>query len=148
MRRVSRSWDYLREWDINYLTGEACGVGIRGRVDVGPKGEELIDEFLGGVTLKYDGWNKSDWKTMMMPDSMAEDLVVFALLREYDIVLRVSGKFILTEYHAVTKEEWENEYRKIREHWDELGFAVRSWSKMGNDVNGLMNRHFWSGRLW
>ncbi|GEM_PF-6085523 len=77
-------WNYLEDnWDICFVTGEACGVGLRVRVDVGPRGQQLLDELFGGMTLTHGGWRKPAWKTMMLPRGLLEGLAIWGLLHEY-----------------------------------------------------------------
>ena len=138
-------WTYLHDrWEMRYLTAEACGVGLRARVDVGPAGQQLLDELFGGMTLTHDGWNERAWKTMMFPHDLLEPLVIWALLHDFDVVIRTAGAF----YRAMSDDEFNSEETKrfVAQH-KENDWEIRHWRKHGTAMNGLQNRHVFSGRV-
>lgn len=142
----SQVWDYLaEEWEIKYLTAEACGVGLRARVDVGPAGQLLLSQLFGGMELMLPGWNEPAWKTMMWPYSLTADVVVWSLLQAHDIVLRVISSYTRPMYRAYSAAEFDY---SLVDNWRELGFSVRAWNKNGTAASGLMNQHVMSGRVW
>ena len=146
-----RMWQYLEsEWEIKYITAEACGVSIRARIDVGPVGQQLLYEFFGGMELVHRGWNEPSWKTMMFPHDLVEKLTVWGLLHRFDVVVRVDGASAgcHTHYRAYTLDEWGLEdAREVVQRWRELGFTLTSWQKHGTAMNGLQNQHVFTGRV-
>ncbi len=94
-RYDGNAWRYLKDrWQIEFVTSEACGVGLRIRADVGPQGEYLLDRLLGGATLTHPGWRNPQWKTAMIPPGLLEDLYIFGLLHDHDVVLRIDWRRI------------------------------------------------------
>lgn len=138
-------WTYLRDhWEIRYLTAEACGVGLRARVDVGPAGQQLLDELFGGMILTHDGWNEPSYKTMMFPHDLLEPLVVWALLHDFDVVIRTGGAF----YRAMSDDEFRSEEtQQFMARNRDSSSKVKYWRKSGTAMNGLQNRHVFSGRV-
>lgn len=152
MRMVEswKAWEYLKEWEIEYLTAEACGIGLRARIDVGPKGQELLDEYFGGIELTYRGWNNWEWKTMMMDFNLSMGLTVYGLLKSWWIVVEVLKNDLGISHHwrAYTKEEWESEeVQGLFKRWREYGVDWRVYMKSGTAWDGMMNRHEFTGRV-
>jgi hypothetical protein len=146
-------WKYLEdEWEFDYLTAEACGIGLRMRVDVGPKGQGLLDTLFGGMKLAYEGWNNSQWKTMMVPRGLTEDLVLWGLITDYNVVVLVEHKLSPSMSHkrfiGFSTDEWEVEKERYLKMMDRDGYRVKVWTKSGTAAGGLMNRHVFTGAVW
>ena len=80
------SWDDLRPFGIDALTGEACGLGYRLLCDVTAKGKAIVEKCLGTPALAlFEQWNagsKDDphvGSIMLVPE-MFTPLAVFAVL--------------------------------------------------------------------
>ena len=57
--KVISSWDHLRAFGIDALTGEACGLGFRILCDVTAKGKKVLEKCLGTPSLTlYESWNR------------------------------------------------------------------------------------------
>lgn len=80
MKVISEIQD-LREFGINYLTGEACALSMRGLYDLDDQGIEIVCEALSisreGLA---GGWNSGGASIMLSAD-MVPTLGVFALRR-------------------------------------------------------------------
>ena len=81
-----RSWDDLRDFGIEPLTGEACGLAMRLLCDVTERGKAIIESFFGSrVAIEPDSnWNNGSKDdphvgSVMLPRSIAEDLFAFVL---------------------------------------------------------------------
>lgn len=77
--------DSLRKFGINFLTGEACGLAIRGLFDLTKNGVDILKSFFGAVEFK-ENWNSGDKynphiASALIPYSCLEDLYIFAALR-------------------------------------------------------------------
>lgn len=82
MRRISEWYD-LRPYGINFLTGEACGIGYRILCDVTGPGRDLIASALGLKALELRSpWNGGEGVVgcVMLPHELLVPLAVFALL--------------------------------------------------------------------
>ena len=58
--RTIRNWDDLRDYGINFLTGEACAVGKRLLCDVSEQGRRLLCSVFGlpSNTAFAENWNR------------------------------------------------------------------------------------------
>lgn len=75
----------LRQFGIRYLTGEACGIGMRGLFDLTKNGVEILTDFFGAVAFR-ENWNSGDKDnphvaSALIPYSCLEDLYIFAAIR-------------------------------------------------------------------
>ena len=133
----------LKEYGINGLTGEACGVGMRLLCDIGPKAERILGELFGGVQFVKTAWNGQDGakKSAMLPHSLFADIAAYCLLSEdgFDVVITRPDFGLATGF---SREEWE----KIRAG---TGFSNLKYSRIyaGKGTAGMRNRHEMSGRI-
>ena len=81
------TWDDLRPFGIDALTGEACGLAMRLLCDVTKEGGKLVERFLGGtVTIKPGSeWNGGTKDlphvgSVLLPRSILKDLSAFVLV--------------------------------------------------------------------
>jgi len=80
------SWDDLRPFGIDLLTGEACGLSYRLLCDVTQKGKQTIQKALGVANLELpDNWNRGDPQdphvgSIMLVPELFIPLAIFALL--------------------------------------------------------------------
>lgn len=77
--------DSLRQFGICFLTGEACGLAMRGLFDLTQDGINILTEFFGAVEFKRN-WNSGDKEnphvaSALIPYSCLEDLYIFAALK-------------------------------------------------------------------
>jgi len=63
--RTLRNWDDLRQYGINFLTGEACAVGKRLLCDVSDQGRRLLCSILG---LPQDTKFAENWNSQVNGD--------------------------------------------------------------------------------
>lgn len=84
--KIIDSWDSLRAFGIEALTGEACGLRMRLLCDLTESGREIIQRFFGGTVVVVNG---SEWyggsgddphvASIMLPRSVLEDLGAYCL---------------------------------------------------------------------
>ncbi len=83
MKTVS-TWDHLREYGIDLLTGEACSLMYRILCDLTEKGKRVVERCLG-VQIQSENWNHGSSDdphvaSIMLTHEMFTPLAVFALL--------------------------------------------------------------------
>jgi len=74
--------DALRQFGIDYLTGESCGYALRALFDVTETGQKFISVFFGDIDMLRNGWNNHQAKSILLPKIMIADLLVFCLLED------------------------------------------------------------------
>ena len=85
MKTIS-SWNDLRPYGIDVLTGEACGLMYRLLCDVTASGGKLIEKALSVNRIEFaDPWNRGDPDdphvgSILVPPELRQPLGVFALL--------------------------------------------------------------------
>jgi hypothetical protein len=84
--RTINSWNELRPFGIDALTGEACGLSYRLLCDVTQRGKRTIEKALGVKALDLpENWNRGGdeephvGSVMLAPELLAP-LAIFALL--------------------------------------------------------------------
>lgn len=145
------NWTDFRRVGIDYLTGEACGLMLRGLCDVTARGKRLISKMLG-VEFTSEPWNsgsKSDphvANIMLHWDSLPT-LGVFACLETAGIVecyVIYSKDKSWGGTHGFNVEDMAH-----RDEWLELmkgwGCTWRRYAYEG--TAGDRNRHEISGRI-
>lgn len=142
---LSESWDSLRRYGLNYLTGEACAFGMRGLVDLNDEGVSLMSAFFGGtVTFRLgSNWNsKVDGKpavaSVLLTHDMLFDILRFALFYRNNVrwVVRLG-----TMVYGLSNEEHLRIYRDMN---DSMVYHNWAW-KPGTRSTGR-NVHAFSGR--
>ena len=83
MKTVS-TWDHLREYGIDLLTGEACSLMYRILCDLTEKGKRIVERCLS-VRIQSENWNNGTKDaphvaSIMLTHEMFTPLAVFALL--------------------------------------------------------------------
>ena len=78
-----KSWNDLRPYGFDYLTGESCAYGYRGLVDLTDRAIRIVAECFGldPETFKgclHDAWNTKGVKSIMLAPQMITPLAVFA----------------------------------------------------------------------
>lgn len=188
-------YNELRNLGVNGLSGEGCNMGLRIDTDVSPEATPLVEEFLGGVVLTHSGFNgwakdpegkwhasqsmawdydnkcqREGWTTdrgkcFKLPYSMAQDLLVFLLLKKgYDMVVTSTGaaKDLYYVYASVVAMS-HDEYKDFRdgmemEEYPAAGdYAAREGAHLAKRIetfnigwrtfnNPNSNMHMWSGK--
>ena len=86
--RTINSWDELRPFGIDLLTGEACGLSYRLLCDVTQKGKKVIEKALGVTNLELpENWNRGSADephvgSIMLVPELLMPLAIFALLED------------------------------------------------------------------
>ena len=83
MKTVS-SWDHLRPFGIEALTGEACSLMYRVLCDLTENGKRIVERCLS-VQIQSENWNRGSdaaphVASIMVTNEMLVPLAVFALL--------------------------------------------------------------------
>jgi hypothetical protein len=83
MKTIS-SWDALREYGIDVLTGEACSLMYRILCDLTQNGKRIVERCLS-VQIQSENWNHGSDQdphiaSIMLTHEMIVPLAVFALL--------------------------------------------------------------------
>jgi hypothetical protein len=135
--------DFLRQHGIDFLTGEACGIGARVLCDVSNEGAALLCDLLGVVSLNLtSAWNnrfkENAAGSIMLPHGWFEMVVVWALLRDGAIYVVSTNAGLIA---CNTPEEIE---QLDGMEWIEKGLH---WRRHGTAQGGMRNRHEFSGRV-
>lgn len=92
------SWQDMKVFGFDLLTGEACGIGIRGLFDVTDEAKKTLYGFFGLTSLDgfADAWNSRDGATgsILLPYSLLHPLATYCLLvqKKWPLVLTVSHR--------------------------------------------------------
>ena len=144
--KVISSWDHLRAFGIDALTGEACGLGFRILCDVTAKGKKVLEKCLGTPSLTlYESWNRGSQAdphvgcVMLVPELLMP-LSVFALLESgYKEVWVCPRGFV----YAIDPDDPDDSIETVK-RWLEVK-ALRRFSYRG--TAGDRNIHQMSGRV-
>jgi hypothetical protein len=79
MKTVS-SWDHLRAFGINALTGEACSLMYRILCDITEDGKHVLEKCLSCELKPPENWNSGAIGSVMLCPEMLIPIAVFALL--------------------------------------------------------------------
>lgn len=80
---IVRSWNDLRNFGIDCLTGEACGLSLRLLCDLTDQGQRIVEKALDVKIQPPEAWNHGDPPhvgCIMLPLEMLTPLTIFALL--------------------------------------------------------------------
>jgi len=162
----------LKEFGVNMLTGEACGLAMRVLCDLTEDGVSLIQEFMRVDTVARSNWNPGSEDdphiaSVMLPHCIFQDLWIFAHVRRgtKDVFLgghirpedwteTVYESIGETHKHPVktwTPQAWaiddEKNMARIRDHVEHGYFYItRTFAKSKHPGTGLDNTHAMSGR--
>jgi len=143
-----RSWNDLREYGIDPLTGESCGYSMRLLCDLDQNGVELIREFLGGTMdfIVGSNWNSTGATSLphiasvMLSHELLKPLAAYVLLREgYHIVIQ-------RQYNTVgcRQDVWDNEFREIFKKSGDKNYRI--FHQPTNPAHCGRHVHMMSGR--
>ena len=132
--RTVRSWSDLRQFGIDCLTGEACAYSMRLLCDVDARGEKLLAQFFGNVTLNADHWNSGSeeypaTKSVMLPREIFVPLAAFCLLQ--------TGKAVVCEIDGVV---FETDVRPHESHNARVYMRPTQPSREGRNVHQFTGR--------
>jgi len=145
------SWDITKLLDslgIDVLTGEACGLSMRLLCDANGAGQALLDDFFGGVSLKYEGMNDRYSKVVMLPREVLKPLVVYGLVKRHGVVVLLTeskDNYSLMCYPDLAS--WVLDCNEYGDAWEGLGYSWRVYAAEGTAPGGLRNVHAMSGRV-
>ena len=80
---IVRSWNYLKNFGIDCLTGEACGLSMRLLCDLTDQGKRIVEKALDVKIQPPEAWNSGDPPhigCIMFPLELFPTLAVFCLL--------------------------------------------------------------------
>jgi len=79
MKTIS-SWEHLRPFGIDALTGEACSLMYRILCDITAEGKRVIEKCLSCELKVPENWNSGAIGSIMLTPEMLVPIAVFALL--------------------------------------------------------------------
>ena len=143
----SAMMDYLNEFGIRYLTGEADPMVLRGLFDLTPDGADIIARFLGGCAPTAPNHNAAGaTRSMMLPYEMIKSLAIFCMTGKWDVVMLIhddrphAADFLV----GVSNDD----YMALRDHLEGAGFTnYRTYRRSGTGRDGTSNRHEMTGRV-
>lgn len=149
---VVRDWRPMKDFGVDVLTGEACGLGMRLLCDLTAAGADLIREFfsLSGTNFPFArNWNHGTDEdphvaSVMLPVSIFRDLAAFAMLENGYVTVITTTKQAI---YGFTDHRDAEEYLKLID-------ANRDGSMFGHHevlrkrgTAGTRNVHEMSGRV-
>lgn len=144
------SFNDLKQFGINFLTGESCAYAMRLLCDVNEDGRALLADFFGMPDIQLaKNWNSSvnekpSVGSFMLPRSILKELAQFAFFKAGARAVAHSPHSIIGIF---TEERFEG-YRKLNEGIDKPGFSFCRNLAMtsGAPMAGSRNVHAFSGR--
>lgn len=126
--------DGLRYYGIDYLTGEACNVNMRGLFELNEKGRNILREFFGALS--------SSPNRIYLPKNSAflNDLLAFCMLREDDTVAvwicndgirKITAEFI--------KQMDCNDLQELKDKFEKAYTINKMYRKSNHPAVGLSN---------
>jgi hypothetical protein len=80
---IVRSWNDLKNFGIDCLTGEACGLSMRLLCDLTERGQRIVEKLFDVKIQPPEAWNNGDPPhvgCVMLPLEMFMPLAIFSLL--------------------------------------------------------------------
>lgn len=153
--------EILKRNGFDWLTGEACAFSMRILFDVDEKGARIWREFMGlpgNSPLAYKR-NRGEG-SIMISSRTREDLVIFCLLMEGNIVWELKNRDG-RGYRLMYTLQGGDGHEKLRQLWnhpeeiaddDPYRFyknvvSQHQYSKMNHPGRGSRNQHMMSGRI-
>jgi len=145
------SWDITKLLDslgIDVLTGEACGLSMRLLCDANGAGQALLDDFFGGVSLKYEGMNDRYSKVVLLPREVLKPLVVYGLVKQGHLMVELQHTKETYQLMCYPNwEAWRLDREEYGQQWQDMDYSWRAYSADGTAPGGLRNVHAMSGRV-
>lgn len=139
------TWQDLRPYGIDILTGEACGYGMRYLCDLTEPGCRLVRELFGlrGDSPLGEPWNSRGVASAMIPYGLLGQLAAFALLSDGACaVLVLKGGGAVGYYPGDAPGRWQD----LVDHHRRAGSLERTFSPTGGPRVGSRMVHQASGR--
>lgn len=146
--KVITCWADLRDYGIDYLTGEACGLSYRILFDVTKRGKHILEKCFGIPNMNLpESWNagsKSDPHvgSIMLARDMYVPIAVFALLESTCKEVWLLKDECLRGIESHDSEEYIELHRKLAEEDKSI---IRVFSYHG--TAGDRNIHEMTGRI-
>jgi hypothetical protein len=146
--RTINSWNELRPFGIDALTGEACGLSYRLLCDVTQRGKSTIEKALGIKSLDLpENWNRGGneephvGSVMLAPELLAP-LAIVALLEAgcVEVWRTRSGSLI-----GIEPTDAPDRIEALRQVYSDRDNLVRRYAYGG--TAGDRNRHQMTGRV-
>ncbi|GMU20590.1 MAG: hypothetical protein AMXMBFR13_06870 [Phycisphaerae bacterium] len=140
------NWSDLKQFGVNLLTGEACGIGIRVLCDLDKRGRALVSEFFGlDPGMFAENWNTGGECSVMLPYSIIADLAVYAMLRSgCRAVITLKDR---PEIHGAETQAELEQFKRIMEDENQYPKVERYYRAGGTAPGGMRNVHEMSGRI-
>ena len=138
MKTIS-SWEHLRPFGIDALTGEACSLMYRILCDITAEGKQVIEKCLSCELKPPENWNSGAIGSIMLVPEMLIPIAVFALLENGCSECWVIGGAVIG-MEATDREE---EMQRLLKHFQDK--HPRRFSYHGQHQD--RNQHQMSGRV-
>ena len=102
------SYNDLKKFGFNPLTGESCNFSMRMLFDLSEEGKGTLARLLGLTSIELSpSWNNGEFSagSFLMPRSMFEDLALFILVNQPDVVIAVQYKH--SGFSGYTQKQWD-----------------------------------------
>jgi hypothetical protein len=141
------SWDDLKLFGINALTGEACAYGRRLLCDVNEDGAALMLDYLG-VTMLSKNWNstvagKPAVASVMLHRDSCLQIAEFALTRAGAIAILYRNDGTMS---GLFTQELVNSYQRMMADNAPEGWKLLTLIRSNAPQEGSRNVHQFSGR--
>ena len=139
------NWNDMKQFGIDFLTGEPCGFNIRGLCDLNKRGRKLVADFFGlDPQMFAEHWNNDGEVCVMLSYSVLRDLAVFCMLMSgCKLVVTFVGQAGV--YGAETQDEVE-QYTRIMQDENQYPKVEECFRAKGDAVGGSRCTHAMTGR--
>lgn len=140
------NWADMKQFGIDYLTGEACGYGIRSLFDLDKRGRKLVADFFGlDPQMFADNWNNDGEVSVMLPRSCLHDLAVFCLLMSgCKLVVTFEGQ---SGIHGAVHDDEVEQLKRIMQDEKQYPKVDECYRPKGDAINGSRCTHQFTWRV-
>ena len=147
---------YLEGQGVGYLTGEACGIGLRKLYDLTERGKILVEQFLS-TTADSAPWNSTvgiepTVASIMLPPAILRPQAIFAMfvngataVIDVDVndIMRTDYLWMVWNTEGYNDPDYQELLDKVR---DVFGGKFIVWTDSSTSHSGR-NEHVFSGRI-
>jgi hypothetical protein len=147
------SWEHLKQFGINMLTGEACAYAQRLLCDVNEEGRSLLVDYFGlaGDEAVKRNWNDTQINgldavgSFMLHRNSLMQVAEFAMLRSNPKAVVYKGREAIM---AIYTDHMMAQYKLLIDAWPSMtdAWTMRTLGKNTQPHVGSRNTHAYSGR--
>lgn len=154
MKRVD--FGDMKKYGFHFVTGEACGISMRGLYGFSEEAWSLVLQFFGLHDPKPNRFVTNYHSTMMLPRDFAPLILVYLVIcmEEVNEVFFVPEQGTTNERVNMTiyvpdgdPEKDEKYQRMIGFYRDQVSITGRFFRREGTAVDGFRNRHEFTGLI-